>query len=45
MIKSHGGADVVAFANAVKIAEVEIAQDIPKKISERVQQVLAERKH
>jgi glycerol-3-phosphate acyltransferase PlsX len=45
VIKSHGGADVVAFANAVKIAEVEIAQDIPKKISERVQQVLAERKH
>ncbi len=45
VIKSHGGADVVAFANAVQIAEVEIEKDIPKKISERVQLVLAERKH
>ena len=34
VIKSHGGADVVAFANAVQIAEVEIEKDIPKKIKE-----------
>jgi len=43
VVKSHGGADVVAFANAVKIAEVEIAHNVTKKISERVQLVLSER--
>jgi len=43
VVKSHGGADIVAFANAVKIAEVEITHNVTKKISERVQLVLSER--
>jgi len=36
VIKSHGGADEVAFENAIRIAEKEIHCDIPKRIGERV---------
>jgi phosphate acyltransferase len=36
VIKSHGGADVVAFENAIQIAEKEIHCDIPRRIAEQV---------
>jgi len=36
VIKSHGGADAVAFANAIEIALIEIANDVPSKIAERL---------
>lgn len=36
VIKSHGGADVVAFENAIYIAEKEIHANIPQRISEQV---------
>jgi glycerol-3-phosphate acyltransferase PlsX len=36
VIKSHGGADVLAFENAIYIAEKEIHADIPRRISEQV---------
>jgi glycerol-3-phosphate acyltransferase PlsX len=36
VIKSHGGADEVAFENAIGIAEKEIHCDIPRRIAEQV---------
>lgn len=36
VIKSHGGADEVAFENAIRIAEKEIHYDIPGRIAEQV---------
>lgn len=36
VIKSHGGADVVAFENAVRIAEKEIHSNVPQRIADRV---------
>lgn len=38
VIKSHGSADVFAFANAVEIAILEVAQDLPKRIHKRLEQ-------
>ena len=43
VIKSHGGADAVAFSNAIKIAILEVEQAIPQKIGERVEKIFAER--
>jgi len=43
VIKSHGGADSVAFANAIKIATLEVEHDIAKKISNQVEKIFAER--
>lgn len=36
VIKSHGGADEIAFENAIRIAQKEIRADIPKRIGEQV---------
>jgi glycerol-3-phosphate acyltransferase PlsX len=36
VIKSHGGADVLAFENAIEIAEKEIHYNVPQRIAERV---------
>ncbi len=36
VIKSHGGADVLAFENAIEIAEKEIHSNVPQRIAERV---------
>ncbi len=33
VVKSHGGADTSSFFNAIKIANIEIAKDVPKRIS------------
>jgi glycerol-3-phosphate acyltransferase PlsX len=33
VIKSHGGADAVAFANAIKVAIREVEKDVPARIS------------
>ncbi len=44
VIKSHGGADKLAFINAIHIAEIEAEKDIPKRISEQVEIILTERK-
>lgn len=32
VIKSHGSADAVAFANAIDIAVIEVAKDVPRRI-------------
>jgi glycerol-3-phosphate acyltransferase PlsX len=36
VIKSHGGADEIAFENAIRIAEKEIHCDVPRRIAEQV---------
>jgi phosphate acyltransferase len=36
VIKSHGGADVLAFENAIHIAEKEVYCNIPERISHQV---------
>ncbi|WP_459990503.1 phosphate acyltransferase PlsX [Methylosoma difficile] len=43
VIKSHGGADRLAFKTAIKLAELEAKKDIIKKISEQVEKSLAMR--
>jgi len=43
VIKSHGGADVLAFKTAIQLAEVEVSKDVTRKISDRVETFLAER--
>jgi glycerol-3-phosphate acyltransferase PlsX len=45
VIKSHGGADALAFKTAIQLAEVEIKQDVIRKISEQVEKTLALRNH
>ena len=43
VIKSHGGADVLAFRTAVELAVCEVEKDVIKKISEQVEKILAQR--
>jgi len=43
VIKSHGGADVLAFENAIGIAKKEIHADVQTRIARRVEALLAER--
>jgi phosphate acyltransferase len=44
VIKSHGGADAVAFANAIKTARLEVEKAVLDKIGERVEKIFSERK-
>lgn len=44
VIKSHGGADVFAFANAIRIAVLEVEKAVPDKIRDRLETLLAERR-
>lgn len=41
VIKSHGGADVLAFKTAIKLAEVEVKQNVIHKISQQVEKHLS----
>lgn len=41
VIKSHGGADVLAFKTAIRLAETEVRLNVIQKISERVERTLA----
>lgn len=43
VVKSHGGADVLAFKMAVQMAEIEISQDVIEKISTKVAATLENR--
>ncbi len=43
VIKSHGGADEESFANAIKIAVIEIDQSVPERISQEIQDHLSAR--
>lgn len=44
VIKSHGGADTLAFKTAIQLAELEIKHNVIRKISEQVEISLAQRK-
>ena len=37
VIKSHGGADPIAFGNAIKVAILEVREDVPERISSYLQ--------
>lgn len=41
VIKSHGGADEVAFANAIEIALLEIAKDVPSMIAAGLEETVS----
>ena len=43
VIKSHGGADVVAFKRAIEEAVAEISKNVPERISERIASVLVQK--
>ncbi|MFK5949602.1 MAG: phosphate acyltransferase PlsX [Methylococcales bacterium] len=43
VIKSHGGADELAFQTAIQLAEVEIVKDVTRKISDKVAVALENR--
>ena len=43
VIKSHGGADVVAFKRAIMEAVAEIRKNVPERISERIASLLTEK--
>ncbi|OQW76464.1 MAG: phosphate acyltransferase [Proteobacteria bacterium ST_bin11] len=43
VIKSHGGADVLAFETAIHLAEVEVAQGLIRKISEKLELALTQK--
>jgi phosphate acyltransferase len=44
VIKSHGGADVVAFANAIKEAVLEVRKNVPQRIAKNLEELLVERR-
>jgi glycerol-3-phosphate acyltransferase PlsX len=43
VIKSHGGADALAFETAIHLAEVEVKNDVIRKVSEKIEATLAKR--
>jgi len=43
VIKSHGGADALAFETAIHLAEVEVSQDVIRKIGEKVEKALEQK--
>lgn len=44
VIKSHGGADAFAFANAIKEAVLEVRKDVPQRISKQLEVFLLDRR-
>lgn len=44
VIKSHGGADVVAFEHAIDEAVVEVTKNVPQRISKQLESFLVERR-
>lgn len=43
VIKSHGGADILAFSNAIKVACKEVEQALPDRISSHLEQAFLKR--
>jgi len=43
VIKSHGGADILAFANAIDVAAEVVEQNVPERIKSRLALILSER--
>ncbi|WP_092996259.1 phosphate acyltransferase PlsX [Thiohalomonas denitrificans] len=44
VIKSHGGADVFAFSQAIREAVLEVNKNVPEKITQRLGELLEERR-
>jgi glycerol-3-phosphate acyltransferase PlsX len=44
VIKSHGGADVVAYSNAIKEAVMEVRKNVPQRIAKQLEELLVERR-
>ena len=44
VVKSHGGADAFAFANAIKEAVREVEKSVPEKINQQLESLLTERR-
>ena len=44
VIKSHGGADVVAYANAIKEAVLEVRKAVPQRINKQLEELLVARR-
>jgi glycerol-3-phosphate acyltransferase PlsX len=42
VVKSHGGADTKSFLNAIKIASIEVENEVPQRISHEVESYLAQ---
>jgi phosphate acyltransferase len=40
VIKSHGGADIAAYANAIEIALLEVEKSVPQQISQHIEPIL-----
>ncbi|WP_290652261.1 phosphate acyltransferase PlsX [Aquisalimonas sp.] len=45
VLKSHGGADITAFAHAIETAMMEVDAAVPTLIDERLDQLLSKRQH
>lgn len=43
VVKSHGGADSVAYANAIAMARTEIIKQVPQRIHKQLENLLAQR--
>ena len=43
VVKSHGGADVFAYASAIREAMVEVDKNVPERISKHVEEAMAQR--
>jgi len=43
VIKSHGGADVFSYENAIRIARVEVEKNVAQRIDKQLEQLLTER--
>ena len=44
VIKSHGGADALAFANAIEVAALEVRKAVPEHINRQLEDLLTHRK-
>ena len=44
VIKSHGGADALAFANAIEVAALEVRKAVPEHINRQLEELLTHRK-
>jgi len=44
VVKSHGGADVLAFVHAIREAVIEVQKNVPARISEQLTNLLSEEK-
>lgn len=44
VIKSHGGADIMAFEHAIEEAALEVTKNVPQRISKQLESLLVERR-